>query len=377
MRDDQWGYGHDFNPPVNDEKPRMTGKANVWQVGKVMYDLYSLSDQERYDDLKAKSGHEYHVVNRSDTLFDWMTTPFVDDLHRQRSPYSPTLSQLISRCMAANSADRPTADQLYNETLQCLRSSSQHSQSVDPVSVRNTTLYYRGNEINNMAIDEMNCYHHLPLWDYFRLLQPANNDPSEPRLKIYPGQTRDTLVGLDDDEIRLALDYNISLEEHIQAYRWRKHEVKRGRIRRHDDRILFEDIQSDEPPTSDGASSSSFDTDDDDYNDDFDDLSKRDMERRWLNAITDRPQHKTNKQQRPLSELRRQSNGQQRQACEQQNQANELHRNMSYSHAAAGIREGMPPARDMTPMRHIEEMEEAMLFPTRPITDQLSVSVQP
>lgn len=191
----------------------MTAKANVWRVGKVMYDLFSLSGQGRYVTLQAKCGNECHVVNRRDTLPNWMTTPFVEDLHWQMSPYSTTLSQLISRCMAANTTKRPSAEQLYKETLSCLRSSSRSIQSLDPLSVRNARPYYRGNEINNMGINEMNCYHELGMWDYFRLVEPANNDPDEPRLNIYPEQTRDTLLELDDDEGDFAVAYDEELTE--------------------------------------------------------------------------------------------------------------------------------------------------------------------
>lgn len=63
--------------------------------------------------------------------------------------------------------------------------------------------------------------------------------------------------------------------------------MQQGRIRRHNSRIFFENIQPGKPRTPDESYSSSPDTDSD-KDDDFDNLSKRGMKRRRLNAIADR-----------------------------------------------------------------------------------------
>ncbi|KAK5091817.1 hypothetical protein LTR70_006347 [Exophiala xenobiotica] len=289
----------------------MTAKANVWQVGKVMYDLFSLSGQEKYESLQAKSGHEYHEVNRHDTLPNWVTTPFVEDLYRQKSPYSTKLSETISRLIR----------------------------------------------------------------DYFRLLEPANNDPEEPRLNIHPEQTRDTLVGLEDSEDDIAIASDRELEDQIKAYDWRNHEVQQGRIRRHDSRILFENIQPDRPPSPNKSYSSSIDTNSD-KDEDFDNISKRDMKRRRLNSIANWNRI-ASRQLRERKKQERQAVEWQLQAAEQQRQEAELPSNTSHTQVDRGDHESRTPARGMTPTRHIEEMGQAWMPPTTSITTQAPANGQP
>lgn len=64
----------------------------------------------------------------------------------------------------------------------------QESDTPVPFSVRHRKLYYRGNEINDMAFVERNCGKTVQADEYLELLHPANNDPEEPELNIYPEQ---------------------------------------------------------------------------------------------------------------------------------------------------------------------------------------------
>jgi len=273
-------YGHDWTPAVNQYQPRMTGKANVWAIGKVIYDLFSLSTEDDYDHVKAKSSRAYHVENNGDSLPNWIEIPFMHDLHRKMSPYTPELSDLISRCMAADPASRPSAQELYATTLDLLNSRVHKEKSEDPVSVRNPTLYYRGNEINSMGVEEMNCFHTLESWDYFYLMAPARNDPDDPRLRLYPLQTQQTIEhedGIRDDGVCLAKQYEADMAAVIAKYVWRNRMAVAGRLRKDVNSISFYEEEGFSLPSDDSPkrrnSEVYYSTSDSEY--DIDPISKR------------------------------------------------------------------------------------------------------
>ena len=92
------------------------------------------------------------------------------------------------------------------------------------MSVRNAKLYYRGNKINDMRVEETNCYHIMYPAEYFELLAPGDNDPEDPPLVIYPEQTRETLHGPRSGSQHLVEGYDRDIKWEIGTYRWRNWE---------------------------------------------------------------------------------------------------------------------------------------------------------
>lgn len=207
-----------------------------------MYDLFCLARHHDYHKIQARDSYKYHDMNHGNTLPEWTSTPFRDDWYRQKSPYTRGLSALIRACMEANPDNRPTARQLYQSTSDELKSCLEKAPSLDPVSVRNDKLYYRGNEINDMTVEETNCYHLTDPWEYFQLLAPGVNGPDLPRLRIAPQQVRENVFSdnnVRDDADVMDEEFDNEFERQAKQYSYRNNQVAQGNIEKRGDRIHF------------------------------------------------------------------------------------------------------------------------------------------
>lgn len=180
-------YGADWDPPLNRPEDSLSSKADIWAIGKVMYDLFSLSRPRTLNHLQANTRADY-TKNGDKMIPDFHSTPFIlDDLHK-KSPYTKDLSDVIESCMRGEASLRPSPTNLYATTTRLLRQRYAEMPSTLPCTVRNRKLYYRGNEINDMSIEARNCGHSITIFDWADLVAPGNNDPNEPKLDIYPAQ---------------------------------------------------------------------------------------------------------------------------------------------------------------------------------------------
>lgn len=167
---------------------KITGKLNVWYIGKTMFDLYCLAHPGEYEDRMRAKDEQQFQANGNDTLPDFDRRPFATDKLWAHSPYSKELSSLIHDCMCVKPSDRPTAHQLALSIKAILQRRYAEAESRMPYNVRRRTLYYRGNEINHMAHDEKNCDLPNSIYDFFTLLRPENNDHDEPPLILDPAR---------------------------------------------------------------------------------------------------------------------------------------------------------------------------------------------
>lgn len=150
-----------------------------------MFDLFSLAPASHFNHIMAKDGQTY-VGNSSKMIDSFYWTPFVQDELDAKSPYTLGLSALIERCMHAEPSRRPTPTELLEATAREMNNVYTDPESTLPYSIRNRKLYYRGNEINDMTIEERNCGRWFDPYDWSSLHAPGNNDPNDPRLDIYP-----------------------------------------------------------------------------------------------------------------------------------------------------------------------------------------------
>lgn len=180
-------YGFGWIPQPNEPDDDLTSKADVWAIGKVMYDLFSLSGHERFSTITAESRPQY-LRNGRRMIPNFDRAPFASDELYQESPYTKDLSDLIERCMHAEASRRPTPTELYEVTGKFMTDRYSEAESTSAFSVGSRKLYYRGNEINNMPMGARNCAQHISVRDWHTLIAPGNNDPNEPKLDIYPEQ---------------------------------------------------------------------------------------------------------------------------------------------------------------------------------------------
>lgn len=226
-------YGANWTHPPNlNTSDQVQSELDVWNVGRVMFEAFSLLPNYMYNRIKAQSSLQYERNGRK--AFLHLDEAFGDDSVHPRSPYTKRLSDVIEMCMHVEPSDRPTAVALYRITRDAMNRCIADSESTLPFSVRNRKLYYVGNEINNMPFEEKNCGKRLETDEYLELLHPANNDPEDEALKIYPEQMWET-YSLEGDRVALREEYRRKADQQMRdEFGFRSH------LHRNSDRVTLQ-----------------------------------------------------------------------------------------------------------------------------------------
>jgi len=144
----EWSH-EDYRRHLEEHKYHFTQAMNVWNVGKVMYDLMTLSKKWDYALLSTQNyltyeRHEHNAIENFDEV------PFRRTNMRERTKtdpkeFSDELTGLIQECMKSRVTDRIKARELFRRTQEGLsRCTEQLSEGSEP------DVWFSANEINNM-----------------------------------------------------------------------------------------------------------------------------------------------------------------------------------------------------------------------------------
>lgn len=159
-----------------------------------MLDLATLFRPFAFMDQQANNWAEYEQ-NRQSMLPDFDIMSFNDRLW-SGSPYSLALTDLIALCLSADIAQRPYSQELRQQTRLGLKnclgigsdkaklSNGEPDESGISPEVRNSKLYYRKNDINDIKNDSATCDFQLDVEDFLNLFKPGRNDPDDPDLQV-------------------------------------------------------------------------------------------------------------------------------------------------------------------------------------------------
>lgn len=203
------GQSHDvFEEEQEDADPgyMFLEQFNVWGVGKLMYDLATLSYPDEYRRRWAASEEVYHQNGR-DVLGDYQTAPFrfSTGMPDAQNPYSRDLMDLISQCLRPSIEDRIELGDLYSQVQNHLHhfdtSDSENEDGDDDNSPNdnddqsNKKLYFKDNEINAMPLG--NAPFTTEASEYLRVLEETvGDDPNWQELQLPPNAYQERVAHL-------------------------------------------------------------------------------------------------------------------------------------------------------------------------------------
>lgn len=242
---------------------KMLSKANVWSIGKVMYECATLAGGDDYWSHCTKNYFEYKKWNHQIENFD--KVPFRDRAALQWSPYSKELTELIKACTDPRVSSRISLEDL----CQCARSGRiwygrQWHEGCDngtiagrPQTVLNPKLYYKDNDIVDMPRGPENIVVDGQI--YTHMMEVQNGDPDWRQLiPPFDLESEDPSGG----------EATTNLHRNIKRHRFdpiTRHDIRlhEGEIRRRislvEAGVIAEDEErrSDTPPLSEDQESSS------------------------------------------------------------------------------------------------------------------------
>lgn len=140
-------------------KFRYDEKVHVWTIGKVMYDLMTLSDVGVYWQKSTVARDEF-IANGNHQLRNFDHIPFQPYSQNQRSPYSAEMTNLVRDCLRPYWAERIDVAQMKSTTAAQMSQwdnkwvagceDAQPDEMNPDRDVTHPKLIYRQNEINNM-----------------------------------------------------------------------------------------------------------------------------------------------------------------------------------------------------------------------------------
>lgn len=265
-------------PPHNapDRTPAQSFAMNVWAIGKVMFDLASLSNSKDFTAAQAPTEDEYWNQNTGSMLEDFDKVPFKNNLLNSglaaRAPY-PELMRLIQSCMEANADDRNDLSALRSETTEGLKKCLQ-AHLKNPFD---RVHYINNADANQLAGKPTQNNFLFEAGELQEVLVPGRNDPDDEDLnvdedRVIKQPTRgeaSAITRLRVDQAKLVAQ-NLLRDEFRRAWMRDRRLVQErgGEFIFTDNLTHLPDELSEDPSDIDNGGRSNDESDDDDDSDD-------------------------------------------------------------------------------------------------------------
>ena len=135
---------------------RITGAANVWVIGAVMYQLLTLEESSDVDEMVEYLTEDMFKAQRGRIARSAATQMYPD--------YSEKLSELVLDCLNMIPEARPSPSHALETIDGWLKAQHENAMSDGPMP-DGERVFYKANEINDMDIGEYNFYLSTSWWE--------------------------------------------------------------------------------------------------------------------------------------------------------------------------------------------------------------------